>query len=180
MNHNLNNYLDPWDKHKNPYENENISRYNKQKSIADKRVTINDLFPSLDRWAIGFDPLFATLQTLSAAKTVSYPPYNLTKKKDKFVLEVALAGYRKDDLKISVEDRTLTIQTLPVDDLEEDDDIEDVESLHHGIAQRSFTQKFALSEYIVVKSAAMKDGILTVILENELPEEKKPKVIDIK
>jgi molecular chaperone IbpA len=177
---------DPWDKHKrNPYSpwgpdihRDSLKKWQEEKKP--KPVTIEDLFPKLDRWAIGFDPLFATLQSLSTAKTVSYPPYNLTKKKDKFILEVALAGYRKDDLEIFVEDRTLVIQTLPVDDLEEDDDIEDVESLHHGIAQRSFTQKFALSEYIVVKSAIMKDGILLVVLENELPEEKKPKKIDIK
>jgi molecular chaperone IbpA len=178
---------DPWDKHKqknpyDPWDKTNPGPYDSyhKKPVPPKPVTIEDLFPKLDRWAIGFDPLFATLQSLSTAKTVSYPPYNLTKKKDKFILEVALAGYRKDDLEIFVEDRTLVIQTLPVEDLEEDDDIEDVESLHHGIAQRSFTQKFALSEYIVVKSATMKDGILLVILENELPEEKKPKKIDIK
>jgi molecular chaperone IbpA len=177
---------DPWDKHKNPYDPWDkghpnpYGNFNKKPAAPPKPVTIEDLFPKLDRWAIGFDPMFATLQALSAAKTATYPPYNLTKKKDKFILEVALAGYRKEDLEIFVEDRTLVIQTLPVDDLEEDDDIEDAESLHHGIAQRSFTQKFALSEYIVVKSAIMKDGILLVVLENELPEEKKPKKIDIK
>jgi molecular chaperone IbpA len=176
---------DPWDKHKNPYDpwdKTNPSPYDNynKKPAPPKVITIEDLFPKLDRWAIGFDPLFATLQSLSTAKTVSYPPYNLTKKKDKFILEVALAGYRKEDIEISIEDRTLIIQNKSVDELEEDDDIKDVESLHHGIAQRSFTQKFALSEYIVVKSATMKDGILTVVLENELPEEKKPKKIDIK
>lgn len=178
---------DPWDKHKpknpyDPWDKTNPSPYDNynKKPAPPKVITIEDLFPKLDRWAIGFDPLFATLQTLSTAKPVSYPPYNLTKKKDKFVLEVALAGYRKEDIEIFIEDRTLVIQNKPIDELEEDDDIDDVESLYHGIAQRSFTQKFALSEYIVVKSATMKDGILTVVLENELPEEKKPKKIDIK
>lgn len=164
---------DPW-----PHSPKDKEKW--QKPVPPKPVTIDDLFPRLDRWAIGFDPLFATLQAISTAKPVSYPPYNLTKKKDKFILEVALAGYRKEDIEIFVEDRTLVIQNNPENELEEDDDIDSVESLHHGIAQRSFTQKFALSEYIVVKSAVMKDGILTVVLENELPEEKKPKKIDIK
>jgi molecular chaperone IbpA len=167
-----NQYNDPW-KHPRPYEHPYET--SKSKSVT-KAVTLEDLFPKLDRWAIGFDPVFATLKQLSNAKAASYPPYNITKFGDgKFELQLALAGFRKEDLDITVEDRVLTVSSEVV----EDDNPAFGEVIHHGIAQRNFTQNFALAEYVEVESAKMEDGILTIKLITNLPEEKKPKSVDI-
>jgi molecular chaperone IbpA len=137
-------------------------------------ATIYSLFPNIDRWALGFDPVFATLKELAAQKSPSFPPYNITKDGDKYEIVMALAGYRREYLDISVKDRVLTVKTT--EDMEKDD-IREV--VHQGIAQRNFTTTFALADYVEVQSAKLEDGLLTIKLELELPEEKKPKQIDI-
>jgi molecular chaperone IbpA len=136
-------------------------------------LSINDLFPQFNRWAIGFDPLFDTFRTVaSTAKTSGYPPYNIYKNEDQWVLELAVAGFSKEDIKISVKELTLTVEG----ELEPSEN----QPIHKGIATRDFTQDFALAEHVVVKGAELKDGLLRITLEQELPEEKKPKVIEIK
>lgn len=137
-------------------------------------LTIYSLFPNIDRWALGFDPVFETLKELAAQKAPSFPPYNITKDGDKYEISMALAGYRREYLDISVKDRVLTVKTK--EDMEKDD-IREV--IHQGIAQRNFTTTFALADYVVVKSAKLQDGLLTIKLEQELPEEKKAKAIEI-
>lgn len=146
--------------------------WHKKETSTPKVLTIQDLFPQFNRWAIGFDPLFDTFKQVSqATKIGGYPPYNIYKKKDHYILELAIAGFTKDDIKISVQDLTLTVEG----ELSTDQD----EPIHKGIATRDFKQEFALAEYIVVKGAELKDGLLRITLEQELPEEKKPKVIKI-
>lgn len=137
-------------------------------------VTIYSLFPNIDRWALGFDPVFDTLKELAAQKAPSFPPYNITKDQDKYEITMALAGYRREHLSIEVKDRVLTVKT--VEDMERDD-IREV--VHQGIAQRNFTSTFALADHVEVKSAKLEDGLLVIKLELELPEEKKPKQIEI-
>ena len=142
------------------------------KPAETKVVTLNDLFPQINRWAIGFDPLFDTFKQLSStARVGGYPPYNIYKKKDSWILELAVAGFSKENIDISVQELTLTIEGQ-LDDFE-------AETIHKGIATRDFKQEFALAEYVVVKGAELKDGLLRITLEKELPEEKKPKVIEI-
>lgn len=142
-----------------------------------KPLTIADVLPNFDRWSIGYTNAFKELQELAkAVKNPSYPPYNITKLGNgKFTVEIALAGFRKEDLSISVEERTLTVSS----ETPEDDNPKFGEVLHHGIAQRDFKTTFALAEYVEVKEANLQDGILTIKLEQELPEEKKPKYIEI-
>ena len=143
-----------------------------KKPEAPKVVTISDLWPQFNRWAIGFDPIFDTFKQVSSnAKIGGYPPYNIYKKKDQWILELAVAGFSKDDIKISVQELTLTVEG----ELEASGE----EPIHKGIATRDFKQNFVLAEYIVVKGAELKDGLLRITLEQELPEEKKPKVIEI-
>jgi molecular chaperone IbpA len=146
--------------------------HKKYESQMPKPVTIHSLFPNFDRWAIGFDPLFETLKTISSeSKLTSYPPYNIWKSKDSYVLEIAAAGFAKEDIKISVKELTLTVEgsgPASVDTY-----------IHKGIASRDFKQEFALAEYVVVDGAEMKDGMLRILLRQELPEEKKPKIISI-
>ena len=136
-------------------------------------VTINSLFPNINRWAIGFDPMFATLREIALeAKTSTYPPYNVLKNGDEHVLELAVAGFSKKDITITVKELTLTVEGK----------LSDAETnyVHKGIAGREFSQNFALAEYVVVKGAELKDGLLRITLKQELPEEKKPKTITIK
>lgn len=135
-------------------------------------VTINSLFPQFERWAIGFDPLFDTLKSIaSEAKTTSYPPYNIYKSKDNYVLEIAVAGFSKEDISISVKELVLTVEGSALPSVDS--------YVHKGIASRDFKQDFVLAEYVVVDGAEMKDGMLRILLRQELPEEKKPKVIEI-
>ena len=141
-------------------------------------VDIYTLFPNIDRWALGYDMLLETLQKHSENKS-SFPPYNITKNGDDYTVEMALAGFRKEDIEIVVKERTLTVRS----DIEDRNDIPEEgkygKVLHHGIAQRNFTTNFALGEYVEVVDASMSDGILTIKLETHLPEEKKPKQIEI-
>lgn len=152
-------------------------RKNNPPAKAPKPLTIADVLPNFDRWSIGYTSAFKELQELAkAAKTQSYPPYNITKfDGGKFMVQIALAGFRKEDISITLEERTLTVSSEVVDN----DNPSFGEVLHHGIAQRDFTQTFALAEYVEVEDAKMEDGILSINLFTNIPDEKKPKVIDI-
>lgn len=158
--------------------NEREYTFHKEAKKVAKPLTIDDLFPKLDRWAIGYNTTLESLQQLAkAAKAQSYPPYNITKfDGGKFMVQIAVAGFRKEDISITVQDRTLTVSS----EVEDTDNPKYGEVLHHGIAQRNFTQTFALAEYVEVDSARMEDGILTIELVTNLPDEKKPKSIEIK
>jgi molecular chaperone IbpA len=135
-------------------------------------LTITSLFPQFDRWAIGFDPLFDTFKHVSAnVKTAGYPPYNIFKSKDNYVLEIAVAGFAKEDIKISVQELTLTVEGSSMPSVDQ--------YVHKGIATRDFKQDFVLAEYVVVDGADLKDGMLRILLKQELPEEKKAKIIEI-
>ncbi|NBW11500.1 MAG: hypothetical protein EBR82_26065 [Caulobacteraceae bacterium] len=175
---------DEWNKRPNPYDPWGKAVPNPhdpwgqkekwQKSATPKVITINDLFPSLDRWSIGWSPLLEQLQRISATKP-SYPPYDIIdQKNDSTLINVAVAGFTKKDLTITVEERTLNIEGKK----EEKEDSGTV--VHNGIAGRDFKLVFALAEFYEVETATVKDGILSVKLFKNVPDEKKPKVIDIK
>lgn len=135
--------------------------------------TISTLFPNINRWAIGFDPLFETLKEISKeVKSSTYPPYNLYKDGDSYTLELAVAGFTRDDLELSVKDNILTVSGEKTSAAEE--------AIYRGIAARDFEQDFVLQEHVQIKGAELKDGMLRIVLEQELPEDKKPKVIQIK
>lgn len=137
-------------------------------------ATIDALFPKLDQWAIGYRNIFEQLQSLSQAKAATYPPCNITKDGDKYEIVMAVAGFKREYLDISVKDSVLTVASNV--DMEKGD-IREV--IHQGIAQRNFTHTFALADHVVVKEAKLQDGLLVIKLELELPEEKKPKNIEI-
>jgi molecular chaperone IbpA len=105
----------------------------------------------------------------------NFPPFNQVKVDDNtYLLEFALAGFSKKDIKVTQEKNALTIEGS----VEEEDEREYIGT--KGIATRSFTRTFALAEYVEVDSAEMKDGILTVTLTRNLPKEEQPKKITIK
>ena len=157
----------------NPHEQWNPVKV-KQKVTTPVPKTVEDLFPSVDRWAIGFDQMFNTLRDVSGYKQTTYPPYNLGKSEDTYVLELAVAGFKREEINIEVADQKLVISSQT-----ESSDSE-LEVLHQGIAKRDWELNFALSEHIEVESAQLKDGILTVTLVNVVPEHLKPKTIKIK
>ena len=169
------NHHDPYGKKPwkpNPYEPW-VKDNAKGKAIP-KPITIEDIFPHLDRWAIGWSPILDDLKRMAGSKP-SYPPYDvIDQKNDTSLINVAVAGFTKKDLTITVEERTLKIEGKK-------EDKEDEGTLvHNGIAGRNFILSFALAEYYEVDSATTKDGILTVKLVKNVPDDKKPKVIDIK
>jgi molecular chaperone IbpA len=133
-----------------------------------------DLFK--DPFFIGFDRALDTWNHVQNVSTATnYPPYNLIKvDDDSFVVELALAGFTKTDIDISVSDGKLIVkgETKAEDN--------DSKFIHRGIAARKFTREWALGEYMEVKAAELKDGMLKIEIERILPEEKKPRQIKVK
>jgi len=132
------------------------------------RITSADIF---NRQFIGFDRI---VDHLSSLQSNNYPPHNIIiTGDDTRSIEFALAGFQRYDVDITVEDDVLTVSGEPAAD-------EDKIYVHQGIASRSFTKQFSLAEYWEIDSAEFSNGILTILLKQEIPEAKKPKQIEIK
>ena len=134
-------------------------------------------------FSVGFDTFFNRLSNVDTAQT-SYPPYNIRKINDlQYVVELALAGFTKDDIEVEVTEGTLTVRSvIKKDDKSNNDEMSsnnEIGFVHRGIAKRSFSRSFQLSDDIVVQSADLKDGLLIVNLERVIPDEKKPRLIPI-
>jgi molecular chaperone IbpA len=131
-----------------------------------------DLFN--DPFFIGFNRELSRLNTAHKTNLQSYPPYDLLKlDEDTYRLSLAIAGFTKDDIDVSVDNGTLIIKGEIVE-------VTDAEVVHKGIAGRKFTRTFALGEYMEVTGAELKDGMLHINVDRIVPEEKKPKTIKIK
>ena len=131
-------------------------------------------------FSVGFDGLFNRLNTMDIAQS-GYPPYNIRKLNDlQYVVELALAGFSKSDIEVEVTDGTLTIRsTTAKDDGADNDENNEINFVHRGIAKRTFSRAFQLSDDIIVQSADLQDGMLIVNLERVIPDEKKPRLIPI-
>lgn len=129
------------------------------------------VFPQ-DPFFIGFDKMIDKLSSATPGQS-NYPPYNIIKTEENhYELQLAIAGFSKDELEIEVKDGVLHIEGRK--------DIEDAKTyLHKGISARAFRRTFTLADTIVVNGADLADGILTITLENIIPEEKKAKKIAI-
>ena len=141
------------------------------------------IFNSLRPFSVGFDDMFDQFESLLGNGGLSmqsnYPPYNIRKTgKDKYAIEVAVAGFNKDDVEVEYEDNLLTVKTKKVDKAVEKD--MDGEIIHRGISQRSFSRSFTIADNIKVEGAEIKDGLLTINCEKIVPEQKKRKLIPIK
>ena len=132
--------------------------------------------PAIHRFGIGFEPMFEELMRVASQQTNSnYPPHNVIKTGENTVLiEVAVAGFAEGEINIAVDKRVLTISGSA----QRDQDAQ-YEYLHRGISSRDFKQVFTLAEHVEVKSATVKNGILSVSLEREVPESARPKAIAI-
>ena len=147
-------------------------------------MTSKDLsiFNSLRPFSIGFDDMFDQFESMlgngSLGVKTNYPPYNIRKAgKDKYAIEVAVAGFNKDDVEVEYEDNLLTVKTKDVKRTEEK---EGDEVIHRGISQRSFARSFTIADDVKVNGAELKDGLLTISCEKIIPEIKKKRLIEIK
>jgi molecular chaperone IbpA len=131
--------------------------------------------PSIHKFGIGFDSIFEDIHRLATvAGKDNYPPYNVIKiDDDHFAIELALAGIDKEALDIQVDQNQLTIST------EKAETDEELEYLHKGISQRGFSRSFTLADHVIVQGADMVNGVLKISLERQLPDELKPRKIDI-
>lgn len=140
-------------------------------------LTLRSLdIPSIHKFGIGFDSMLDELMRVSSAQTTSnYPPYNVIKTGENTVtIEMAVAGFADGEVSISIENNVLIIQGSQL----QNEPI-NYEYLHRGLSSRDFEQNFRLAEHVEVKDATIKNGILTILLEREVPEEKKPRSIAI-
>lgn len=126
---------------------------------------------------IGFDHLWNEIERLSLHQDTSFPKHNVVKFTDtEFAIELALAGYRKEDLTVELKEGILVVTGDNRDTLA---DAMSREYLHKGISSKKFTKTFRLSEHVVVDGADFVDGLLVVNLRVEIPEEKRPRIIPI-
>ena len=146
-------------------------------------MTSRDLsiFNSLRPFSIGFDEMFDQFESMlgnGGMVQSNYPPYNIRKAgKDKYAIEVAVAGFNKDDVEVEFEDKLLTVRTKKVNKtVEKDGD----EIIHKGISQRSFSKSFTIADDVKVSEAQLQDGLLTINCEKIIPEQKKKKLIPIR
>ena len=142
-------------------------------------LSLFDNFNQLTPFAVGFERHFNRLSDYVEhnATSTGFPPYNIQKVEDfKYEIEMALAGFSKEDLEIEKADGVLSIRSTKETNAKDDDEF----TLHRGISYRKFNRKFTLAEDVEVIGASLKDGLLTVTLEQIVPEEKKPKLITIK
>jgi molecular chaperone IbpA len=127
-----------------------------------------------DPFFIGFNRELNRLNSAHKTNSQSYPPYDLLKlDEDTYKISLAIAGFSREDIDVSVDNRTLIIKGEIVE-------VIDAEVVHKGIAGRKFVRSFALGEYMEVSSAELKDGMLHINVVRTVPEEKKPKTIKIK
>jgi len=131
-----------------------------------------DLFN--DPFFIGFNRELGRLNTAHKTNSQTYPPYDLLKlDEDTYRISLAIAGFSRENIDISVDKGTLIIKGEIVE-------VIDAEVVHKGIAGRKFVRSFALGEYMEVTGAEMKDGMLHINVDRVIPEDKKPKTIEIK
>ena len=132
-------------------------------------MTSKDLsiFNSLRPFSIGFDDMFDQFENMlgngGLTMQSNYPPYNIRKTgKDNYAIEVALAGFNKDDVEVEFEDNLLTVRTKQVNKSENKN--EDGEVIHRGISQRQFARSFTIADDVKVNGAELKDGLLTIAI----------------
>jgi molecular chaperone IbpA len=131
-------------------------------------------FSPLYRSVVGFDRLANLLETAAVDSAAGYPPYNIERTDENaYRVEIAVAGFRPDELNIEVKENLLTVQGRKA----ANDDQR--QFLHRGLAERNFERRFQLADYVIVTEAALADGLLSISLKRELPEALKPRRIEI-
>ncbi|RYE76593.1 MAG: Hsp20 family protein [Hyphomicrobiales bacterium] len=133
-------------------------------------------FAPLYRTAVGFDRLFALLDAAQTQQDQGYPPYNIERTGEHdYRVEVAVAGFKPEELTVEVKEGVLTVTGRKA----ANDGAVERRFLHRGLAERNFERRFQLADHVVVDGADLADGLLTIALRRELPEQLKPRTIPI-
>ncbi|MDR3513695.1 MAG: Hsp20 family protein [Caulobacteraceae bacterium] len=131
-------------------------------------------FSPLYRSVVGFDRLAALLDAAGAESATGYPPYNIERTDENtYRIEIAVAGFKPEELAVEVKENLLTVQGRKAANDEAR------RYLHRGLAERNFERRFQLADYVVVTDAQLVDGLLAISLKRELPEQLKPRKIEI-
>jgi molecular chaperone IbpA len=141
-----------------------------------RTLSLLDNLNQLTPYAVGFDRVFDTLNRYvdNNATSTGFPPYNIRKEGDyNHVIEMALAGFGKEDIEVEVADGTLSIRSVK-------ENSEDDSTVYRGISYRKFDRKFTLADDIIVNGAKLENGMLSLELERVVPEEKKPRRVTVK
>jgi len=171
----------------NPHfvKNQNfLANYRRNTMSFKTHPSMSELSHALDRASnamLGFSPEWSRNFLSSVASSdVAYPPYDIYKvDEDRYVIEIATAGFKRSELNIMVEKETLKITGEKTKDSDEEVKQKVFDILHKGIATRKFTRSFILADHVKVVDAKYEDGILSIYLEREVPEEEQPKQIPI-
>ena len=150
--------------------------------MVSKQIFDTLSLPQILNYTIGFDRTFNRLESnlldghnRYGQINTKYPPYDIKKVGDtNYVINLALAGFGKNDIEIKLTAGVLSVKS------DKDNESEEEEILHRGISYRKFERKFTLADDIVIQSAKLKDGLLSIELEQIVPEEKRPRTIEIK
>lgn len=131
-------------------------------------------FSPLYRSVVGFDRLADLLDSATAEAATGYPPYNIERTGEhEYRIEIAVAGFKPEELNVEVKENLLTVQGRKT----ANDEARTF--LHRGLAERNFERRFQLADYVVVTGADLRDGVLQLTLKRELPEALKPRRIEI-
>ena len=138
------------------------------------------LFNKLRPVSVGFDSVFDHFESLfneSPSLHTNYPPYDILKTDEhSYVIELAVAGFSKKDIKVTVENGVLTVES----DREGNAESSGQEIIHQGISKRYFKKSFSISDDVEIRGAELKDGLLRISMEKIIPESRKRKEISIK
>lgn len=140
------------------------------------------IFNQLRPVTVGFDPMFDRFERMFDddffnTPSGNYPPYNIVKTGDyTYDIELALAGFNKNDIDVTYEDGVVTVKSIH----ETKEQEEKAGVLHRGISKRHFTKSFTIADDVVVDGAELKDGLLRISLERIIPEAKKARSIEVK
>ena len=138
------------------------------------------LFNKLRPVSVGFDSVFDHFESMfneSPSLHTNYPPYDLLKTDEhSYVIELAVAGFSKKDIAVTVENGVLTVES----DREGNSESNGQEIIHRGISKRYFKKSFSISDDVEIRGAELKDGLLRISMEKIIPESRKRKEISIK
>lgn len=138
------------------------------------------IFNQLRPVTVGFDPIFDRFESMMndeffSVPTTNYPPYNIVRTGDyTYDIELALAGFSKDDIDVNYEDGVVTVKSIH-DNTKEADEVQ-----YRGISKRQFSKSFSIADDVVVNGAELKDGLLKIAMERIIPDAKKARSIEIK
>ena len=143
-------------------------------------TTARDFFDPWMNQSLGLDHIFKALQQFDTHQPQKYPPHNIIKSDNNYILEFALAGWKESEITVELEKNILKVSGKKADDVDTDDSgpfLQDF--VHRGIANRNFYSQFTIGDNIKIVDGNLKDGILTINMDIEIPEEDKPKTINI-